>query len=446
MLYCFFNKIHVDYADLLWEGLHYLLEHPSTLTPYPRFTKLIVSHYMTTFLEISHRVCDKYHNLEDDEMVKSIFNSWKNKAGGRCSYDLVITDTTNAPRTLNPDVDEGESSAPQNSTVIRLRIPLRRSNRLTPPTPILTTIEADDIILQDTIQLSLAEQKIHDKLEANQNVQKVKEHLIAEEIEKLVEGTENVENVKVDSSTLRQNDNQNVLDTRLEPRSNKKSPEVEITTEVQLVNVNEEDEESAEDDLNKVHAKKKFHELAQHLQEVMEESLPKMVDAHVQELTKTQVSIYVAQELILERQQNQADVGKMIADVIEQDRENLRAKISLQINNAIINHIPSQVDSSVMNYMSGHILHVYPTQASLSFAQEQQYQLYVTMKDNPQLQHNDLPIWLALKYKFKRLHVSNTPYDDELPTEKVSQELMEEMSLTVDETKLRKVVNEMLRQ
>ncbi|GJU67815.1 hypothetical protein Tco_1254074 [Tanacetum coccineum] len=34
---------------------------------------------------------------------------------------------------------------------------------------------------------------------------------------------------------------------------------------------------------------KKFHVLAQHLQEIMEKSLPKMVDAHVQELTKTQV-------------------------------------------------------------------------------------------------------------------------------------------------------------
>nr|GEY14730.1 hypothetical protein [Tanacetum cinerariifolium] len=36
--------------------------------------------------------------------------------------------------------------------------------------------------------------------------------------------------------------------------------------------------------------------------------------------------------------------------------------------------------------------------------------------------------------------------DDELPTKKVSQELVEEMSQTVDEAKLRKVVDEMLRQ
>ncbi|GKC94944.1 retrovirus-related pol polyprotein from transposon TNT 1-94 [Tanacetum coccineum] len=70
-----------DYAELLFEGLHYALEHPSTLIPYPRFTKLIAGHYMTAYPEISRRVHDRYHHLEHDEMVKSIFNSGKNKVG-----------------------------------------------------------------------------------------------------------------------------------------------------------------------------------------------------------------------------------------------------------------------------------------------------------------------------------------------------------------------------
>ncbi|GJQ95615.1 hypothetical protein Tco_0006754 [Tanacetum coccineum] len=136
------------------------------------------------------------------------------------------------------------------------------------------------------------------------------------------------------------------------------------------------------------------------------------------------------------------------------------------------------------------------------------------MKDNPQLQHDDLLIWLALKIRFEGLYASNTPCrssairprdqddphddahpegensvkrkktsehgsyvfeessssqanksepgpstsgnqeqlddfdfwtytyatdDDELPTEKVSQELVEEMSETVVEAKLHKV-------
>ncbi|GJY86091.1 hypothetical protein Tco_0500117, partial [Tanacetum coccineum] len=52
MMYCFINKIHVDYAELLWEGLYYSLHYPTSLIPYPRFTKIIVSHYMTIFPEI----------------------------------------------------------------------------------------------------------------------------------------------------------------------------------------------------------------------------------------------------------------------------------------------------------------------------------------------------------------------------------------------------------
>ncbi|GJZ89483.1 hypothetical protein Tco_0661265 [Tanacetum coccineum] len=77
----------------------------------------------------------------------------------------------------------------------------RRSTRLTPPTPIPTTVEADDII-----QLSIAEQKSRDELESKKMYKK------------------------------------------LEPRSNKESPKVEITDVEQLINVIEEEEESAEDD------------------------------------------------------------------------------------------------------------------------------------------------------------------------------------------------------
>ncbi|GJR52143.1 zf-CCHC domain-containing protein [Tanacetum coccineum] len=167
----------------------------------------------------------------------------------------------------------------------------------------------------------------------------------------------------------------------------------------------------------------------------------------------------------------------MTADAIQQESENLRSKISSQVNDAISNHIPSKVDSSVKRYMSGHVLHVHPTQATLTSAQEQQHQLYLTMKDNPLLQQDNLPIWLALKYKFERLYVNSgkrqktsehksepgpstscnqeqsddfyfwtNSYaidDDVIPNENVSQELVDEISQTIDEAKLRKVVDEM---
>ncbi|GJW92748.1 hypothetical protein Tco_0172420 [Tanacetum coccineum] len=79
MTYCFVNNIHVDYAKLLWEGVYYSLHHLTSSIPYPRFTKIIISHYMTSFPEISRRAQDMYHNLQDDDIMKNIFNSRRHK-------------------------------------------------------------------------------------------------------------------------------------------------------------------------------------------------------------------------------------------------------------------------------------------------------------------------------------------------------------------------------
>ncbi|GKF56441.1 hypothetical protein Tco_0166781, partial [Tanacetum coccineum] len=82
------------------EELYYLLNHPTSSIPYTRFTKIIVSHYMTIFPKISRRAQDKYQNLQDDDIMKNIFNSGrhKNKVGmqipawDRCSSDSVTAD------------------------------------------------------------------------------------------------------------------------------------------------------------------------------------------------------------------------------------------------------------------------------------------------------------------------------------------------------------------
>nr|GEZ31824.1 hypothetical protein [Tanacetum cinerariifolium] len=232
MLYCVVNNVHVYSTDLLWEGLHYSLKHPSTLIPYPRFTKLIISHYMNAYPEISRRVHDKYHNLEYDEIVTSIFNSGKNKI-----YPELFG--VDVPTTQSQPIESTQGTHRTTSAS-------RRLTCHTPPTPIsttpiLTAAEVEDITLRDTIQLSIAEQKSHDHLEAQQSVEKVKEYLVAEEIEKLVEGTESEDANDVDNSIL---NSQNDPRTRLDLRSYMESPEVEKTDVVQLVNIIDYEKES----------------------------------------------------------------------------------------------------------------------------------------------------------------------------------------------------------
>ncbi|GJQ95798.1 hypothetical protein Tco_0006937 [Tanacetum coccineum] len=72
--------------------------------------------------------------------------------------------TTSAPRSPNPDKEVAESSAPRRSTVIRLH----------------------------TLHVSLAEHKSREEQEARKNVALVDEHLVSKEIEKMVDGQENI--------------------------------------------------------------------------------------------------------------------------------------------------------------------------------------------------------------------------------------------------------------
>ncbi|GJV72414.1 hypothetical protein Tco_1492409 [Tanacetum coccineum] len=172
----------------------------------------------------------------------------------------------------------------------------------------------------------------------------------------------------------------------------------------------------------------------------------------------------------------------MIAKAILQERGNIQAEISSQIQKAIDNHIPSQVDTSVRSYMSGHILHVHPVQSQTPSVPEQQYQLYLSMKFDPQLQQQDIAILnRAKRHKTFEYEAyvsgesssgqvneneqgpstsgnqeqeddydfwteSYASDDDEIPTKQMSQDIMEEVSLTIDEAKLKKMVDEMLRQ
>ncbi|GJV43131.1 ribonuclease H-like domain-containing protein [Tanacetum coccineum] len=70
--------------------------------------------------------------------------------------------------------------------------------------------------------------------------------------------------------------------------------------------------------------RRKFNELAKNLEDIMMEALPMLVDDRIKVLLKKQVPLYVAEGFILEREKSQADVTKMIAEAIQQERANLR--------------------------------------------------------------------------------------------------------------------------
>ncbi|GJR57663.1 hypothetical protein Tco_1499825 [Tanacetum coccineum] len=276
--------------------------------------------------------------------------------------------TPSAPRLPTLKKDTTKSSALKRSIVIHFCLPEKRSTRLTPPVLVPIVEKADEMILQDTLEVSLAEHKSREEQEARENVELVNKHLASEEIEKL------------------------------EPQSDKESPEVERTNDEEVevtkvfipVNVNEEEDEITDEvyelkrwekgkiveesrntplptsirsprthtnlassDTEKLQeltgrytylfehlkeiflSRKLFYTLADHLQEVMVKSLPTMVDTHIKEQVKKQVPEQVRDQvpvyvegLILERQKSKEEMEWMTAKAILQERENIQAEIS----------------------------------------------------------------------------------------------------------------------
>nr|GEV03792.1 hypothetical protein [Tanacetum cinerariifolium] len=371
MLYCFINNIHVDYVELLWEGIHYTLLHSTSLIPYLRFTKIIIGHYMTNFPEILRRrvgmkildwmISKEMKQTEHYRMYAEVFGIDVPLTQSQPTESTQGTHRTpSIPRLPNPKVDAAES------------------------TPIPTVDKADELILQDTLQVSLADHKSGQEQETRENVALVEKNLASEEIEKMMEGKEHV----VDDSLIYRNDEHNILGTWLEPKSDKESIEVGITDVIVPVNVYDEEEE--EDEITDEVYELKQREKWKNVEESRITPFPTPITSHrihtdfvssdtekLQEFTvRNQVLVYVAEGLILERQKNKEEMEKMIAKAILQEHGNIQAQISLQIQQVIANDIPSQVDASVRSYLSGHILYVHPAQPQTTSVPEQQYQMY----------------------------------------------------------------------
>ncbi|GJY22989.1 hypothetical protein Tco_0396647 [Tanacetum coccineum] len=200
----------------LWEGLHYSLHHPTSLIPYPRFTKIIISHYMTNFPMILRCSPDMYHNLKDDDIMKNIFNSgrYKDKVGMKIPAWMISEEMKHTEH-YRMYVE-----------VFGIYVPLTQSQ---PTESTQGTHRTPSAARSPNLNW------IQEEQEARENVELVNEHLESLEIEKMVEGPENV----IDDSSIPRNDDQNIPSTRLEPRSDKESPEVEITNdeEVEITNV-----------------------------------------------------------------------------------------------------------------------------------------------------------------------------------------------------------------
>ncbi|GKC31069.1 hypothetical protein Tco_1038363 [Tanacetum coccineum] len=168
-----------------------------------------------------------------------------------------------------------------------------------------------------------------------ENVEQVKEHIEDEELDHFLEGTKNVDEDKFMDTIFNSKEDP---DTRIEPRSEKESSKVEKSADMVTIN-DEVKEESAGDEFEL-----KRREKGKGIEETRDTPYPHLLDPL-----------------------------RLIFLLYLRIRRHFRNSRSL-ITDAIANHIPSQVDSCLRNYMPNNILHVHPTQNTKANAQELQYQ------------------------------------------------------------------------
>ncbi|GKD67502.1 hypothetical protein Tco_1309610, partial [Tanacetum coccineum] len=291
-----------------------------------------------------------------------------------------------------------KSSAPKRSNVIRFRLPERRSTRLTPPAPVPTVDKADEIILQDTLQ-----------------------------IEKMVGGLENV----IDDSSIPRNDESNILGTRLEPRGDKESPEVEIikdkeveptndeeveiTNVIILVNISDEEEEIT-DEVYELKRKEK--------RKIVEESRSTPFPTPIRSpRIHTDLELWGRYGYLFEHLKARFLSRKYFDTLVDHLQEVMVESLPIMVDTHFKEKVKKQVPEQVRDQVP-----VYVTEGKTS-----EYEAYVSGESSSRQVNEEE-------------RDPSTSDDDEIPTKQVSQDIMEEVSLTIDEAKLKKMANEMLRQ
>ncbi|GKA09660.1 hypothetical protein Tco_0688991 [Tanacetum coccineum] len=238
------------------------------------------------------------------------------------------------------------------------------------------------------------------------------EHVVDEELDRMLEG---VKNVDIDAFMNDVLNSQEDPDIRIEPRSDKKSPEAKKDADMVTTTNDDVEEESAGDEFE-LKMKENGNDAPssankEKLKELMvtnpspSSSTPKPRTFQViQEfhsvdgwsLWSTRLLRQLFQYMLLKdyywTKKTQADVAVMIVEAIQKERDNLHAEVISQVNDDIANHIPPQVDSFLQDYMSNNILHVHPTQPARFSAHDLQHQLFLMMKDDKHLCNSDLPL------------------------------------------------------
>ncbi|GJY77571.1 hypothetical protein Tco_0483372 [Tanacetum coccineum] len=246
---------------------------------YPRFIKLIITDLMKKFPNIPKRLEEDYHSIKDDVPLFSVYITGNVLVRGMLIPDALLTveiretndfkeyetvfmkvfvlmnqpqpvvstqgtnrNTPRAPRTptvfTSPqETKKRKQTAKESSS---RRIIIKKKKQSTPSIPPPGDDRERDEMAEATI-LSLTLHKTTLDAEAKENIAKVQEMLVQEEIDKLVNGDEDDESsASAFADTVLNNNDDDDTGSMLEPESHKEHPEHETTIDDTSAKMNDE--------------------------------------------------------------------------------------------------------------------------------------------------------------------------------------------------------------
>nr|GEY07131.1 hypothetical protein [Tanacetum cinerariifolium] len=103
-----FDKKNIDYAELIWEDIQYHIDNRQTsarrreMTPYPRFTKVIMHDFLLKHNSIPKGHNSLINNIKDDGVLGKL--KFASKGEDEKKYGILILDVM-----MNDDIKNSDA-------------------------------------------------------------------------------------------------------------------------------------------------------------------------------------------------------------------------------------------------------------------------------------------------------------------------------------------------
>ncbi|GJU47649.1 copia protein [Tanacetum coccineum] len=385
---------------------------------YPHFTKLIIADLMKKFPSIAPRLKEDYHSIKDDVPLVNVYTTRNVMVRGLLIPSDLLTDEIHASKEykayeekfVRVDVLKIQPD-PVKSTQGTHRTP--RATRT--PTPIAKKkIKSIEVVGESSYDkerediaeasiLSLTLHKITSAAEAQENVAKVQDKIIEEDIDKLFDDEEGDSYASAFSDSVFQDDED--TRTRIEPRSHKEHQDAVDDDDNDVVKEKKDDgkdneEKDADDDDHDDHAlvRKKVSGSSEIRNEKMQTPIlspaksprkdfsSKILPGSVAELSRrSELTIDKTNELIKEA------IPRMIKDTVKKDQEIFIDVVPELVAKELATHAPKIIEDLFKHHMKNKVLNIHPTTSTpiAKTTADLKQQLYLTMKSDLQAQAVD---------------------------------------------------------